>query len=166
MIEILQDDQVRDHLNPSEKYPDHAEHANNPYSNGNANYEDNLDQCDDEEEMLEMMAMQEECRLEMMKFYIQSQNPKLFEDIYHDVSYPDSVKPSEQLDPIRPQQQQGSRQAQNQETTETEQAQEDAEESGSLKDSIINGLNSSANEFVPNKFADLSLNDSTDNNKN
>jgi len=49
-------------------------------------------QYDDEEEMLEMMAMQEECRLEMMKFYIQSQNPTLFEEIYHDVSYPDAVK--------------------------------------------------------------------------
>jgi len=52
--------------------------------------------------MLEMMAMQEECRLEMMKFYIQSQNPSLFEEIYHDVSYPDAVKkPQEELrDPI------------------------------------------------------------------
>ena len=39
-----------------------------------------------------MMAMQEECRLEMMKFYIQSQNPTLFEEIYHDVSYPDAAK--------------------------------------------------------------------------
>ena len=41
---------------------------------------------------MEMMAMQEECRLEMMKFYIQSQNPNLFEEIYHDVSYPEGVK--------------------------------------------------------------------------
>jgi hypothetical protein len=48
----------------------------------------------DEEEMFEMMAMQEECRLEMMKFYIQSQNPELFSEIYHDVSYPDQpIKP-------------------------------------------------------------------------
>lgn len=51
----------------------------------------------DEDEMLEMMAMQDECRMEMMKFYIQSQNPELFSDIYHDVSYPDQPgKPGEQ----------------------------------------------------------------------
>jgi len=44
---------------------------------------------------MEMFAMQEECRLEMMKFYIQSQNPALFEEIYHEVSYPDQAKKAE-----------------------------------------------------------------------
>jgi hypothetical protein len=43
-----------------------------------------------------MLAMQEECRLEMMKFYIQSQNPNLFEELYHDVSYPEGVKKEDQ----------------------------------------------------------------------
>lgn len=49
----------------------------------------------DEDELLEMMAMQDECRMEMMKFYIQSQNPELFSDIYHEVSYPDEPLKSE-----------------------------------------------------------------------
>ncbi len=57
---------------------------------------------DDEEEMMEMMAMQEECRLEMMKFYIQSQNPNLFEEIYHDVSYPEGMKKPSDASSIPP----------------------------------------------------------------
>jgi ABC-type antimicrobial peptide transport system permease subunit len=42
---------------------------------------------DDEEELLEMFEMQEECRLEMMKFYVQAQNPELFEEVYYGVNY-------------------------------------------------------------------------------
>lgn len=94
VVEILQDDRVRDHLNPDQDNQTQAQQMH-----PNQDFSDNLDQCEDEEEMLEMMAMQEECRLEMMKFYIQSQNPKLFETIYHDVSYPDTVKPEDQLEP-------------------------------------------------------------------
>lgn len=82
MIEILQDDKIRDQLNPQAEQG--GEHAQGVQA------DENDPECG-EDEMEEMMAMQEECRLEMMKFYIQSQNPALFEEIYHDVSYPDAA---------------------------------------------------------------------------
>lgn len=89
VIDILQDDKMRSLINPTYQQQD---------SNSPPNREDNADPFDDEEEMLEMMAMQEECRLEMMKFYIQSQNPNLFEEVYHGVSYPDAPISAEKLE--------------------------------------------------------------------
>ena len=90
VIEILQDDKIRDQLNPSSKYENDVQQQDQQAAQqGESNNDE--EPCDDEEDMMEMMAMQEECRLEMMKFYIQSQNPTLFEEIYHDVSYPDAA---------------------------------------------------------------------------
>jgi hypothetical protein len=185
VIEILQDDNIRDQLNPSSRFETTNHQSNSTNNNNNNNYGYNYDDnqeppCDDEEEMLEMMAMQEECRLEMMKFYIQSQNPSLFEEIYHDVSYPDAVKkPTEELrDPIvKP-----SASINTTTTTETktssstEPTQGDVTpttttisthtddsnlttESTELKDLIINHLNPDAYEFIPSKFSNLNLND-------
>lgn len=154
MVEILQDDRIRDQLNPD------VDNQQSNFQFQQQDFSDNLENCEDEEEMLEMMAMQEECHLEMMKFYIQSQNPKLFETIYHDVSYPDAIK------------------SQDQEQNQVEQAQEEfvnnlvssqpetlvkspesSDKLNSLKQSIINNLNSNASEFVPSKLAELNLND-------
>ena len=99
MIEILQDDKIRDQLNPSSNYSDQPEQSSQQ-TRGGDNNNNTEPQLDDEEEMAEMMAMQEECRLEMMKFYIQSQNPTLFEEIYHDVSYPEAAGAKKVFNPI------------------------------------------------------------------
>lgn len=96
-----------------------------------------------------MMAMQEECRLEMMKFYIQSQNPSLFEEIYHDVSYPDNdIKTAAKPQPV--------------ESNKTQQQQQHKTNGQTsqmpVKDLIIGQLNTDSSDYVPNKFANLSLN--------
>jgi hypothetical protein len=117
-VEILQDDKIRNHLNPHARQdyeptphqtqPQPNQHRQQqprqhqnarfyPGSSGHNNDFDDEPQIEDEDELLEMMAMQEECRMEMMKFYIQSQNPSLFEEIYHDVSYPEAMKKKEEL---------------------------------------------------------------------
>jgi hypothetical protein len=128
VVEILQDDKIRNHLNPHARQdyeppashqqqqhlsqPRHSQHnqqqrqhhqnahyyqsSSGGHHNNNNDYDDEP-QIEDEDELLEMMAMQEECRMEMMKFYIQSQNPSLFEEIYHDVSYPEAMKKKEEL---------------------------------------------------------------------
>jgi hypothetical protein len=102
VVEILQDDNIRDQLNSVAVQQQQQQQQQQQTSNFGPNdsainqFGDEANgepQCDDEDELFEMMAMQEECRMEMMKFYIQSQNPNLFEEIYHDVSYPDAVKP-------------------------------------------------------------------------
>ncbi len=152
MIEILQDDKIRDSLNPSHD-PNYVDPAAG-YSDQHADEQ----QCDDEEEMLEMMAMQEECRLEMMKFYIQSQNPTLFEEIYHDVSYPDAAKkvPEEELrsPKVMTQTQQQQQEREMQQKRQQQQSEETrASENSSLKDLIVNELNPSVDDFVPSKFA-------------
>lgn len=157
VIEILQDDKIRDSLNPSHD-PNNVEV--NTWGEGNEGEQT----CDDEEEMFEMMAMQEECRLEMMKFYIQSQNPTLFEEIYHDVSYPDGHKnntkvPEEELRSpkvMTSTQQQTQRKEQEQQQRYAggnQQSQAPPTVNNSLKDMIINSLNPDVDEFVPNKFA-------------
>ncbi len=89
VIEILQDDKIRDSLNPQAQMGGEQIEYHRFES-------DNGPDVVDEDELEEMMAMQEECRLEMMKFYIQSQNPALFEEIYHDVSYPDNAAAKQQ----------------------------------------------------------------------
>lgn len=149
VIEILQDDKIRDQLNTSSQNQ-HPETEPVPppppqenfYDNNNNNNNNN-DPCDDEE-MFEMMAMQEECRLEMMKFYIQSQNPTLFEQIYHDVSYPEAAGskkvPEEELRSPKVINK-------NPETTENNET-----PNNTLRDLIINQLNPDVPEFVPNKF--------------
>ena len=116
--------------------------------------DDNIDQFDDEEEMFEMMAMQEECRLEMMKFYIQSQNPGLFEEVYHGVSYPDEQLAKQQNDQPQQQQQQSSFSHPAVETQSFSLA-----NPISLKDLIANDLNINATEFDPLSLASLSLKD-------
>ena len=129
----------------------------NPYvSNENDRHEDDFgDQnCEDEEDLLEMMAMQEECRLEMMKFYIQSQNPSLFEEIYHDVSYPDNdIKSASKPQP-------DSNKTQNQQKPVQQQQQKSNGQASQMpvKDLIIGQLNTDSSDYVPNKFANLSLN--------
>jgi hypothetical protein len=149
VIEILGDDKIRDSLNPSHD-------PNNVEVNTWGDNNDNENPCDDEEEMFEMMAMQEECRLEMMKFYIQSQNPTLFEEIYHDVSYPDSAKNAAKVpeEELRSPKFMTSTQQQTQ-TREKEQQQRYCQPTvnNTLKDLIINSLNPNVNEFVPEKFA-------------
>ncbi len=175
----MQDDNIRDQLNPSSRLePTPSAPSHQTSSNSNYYYDDSQEPpCDDEEEMLEMMAMQEECRLEMMKFYIQSQNPSLFEEIYHDVSYPDAVKkPTEELrDPIvKPTEVNPtvveSRPVENSSTAEHDVTSNDKSnttttndnptaESTELKDLIINHLNPDAFEFIPSKFSNLKLND-------
>ena len=123
MIEILQDEQIRDHLNPVSKYPSQQNDANSyHYSQDHHNHqqEDDPNGLDDED-LDEILAMQEECRLEMMKFYIQSQNPNLFEEIYHDVSYPEGVnKEMAQSQPPVQQQQQTTKQQAESEKKEAE----------------------------------------------
>ena len=106
-MEILQDERVRGMVagleaeQPSEPSQSNQQASVQQLSQQMSN-DLNLNQPDqsgepDEDDLLEMMAMQDECRMEMMKFYIQSQNPELFSEIYHDVSYPDQpVKPGEQ----------------------------------------------------------------------
>lgn len=81
-----------------------------------------------------------------IEFYIQSQNPTLFEEIYHDVSYPDStVKkvPDEELkSPKVPAA-----------TSAAESTESEATCNNTLRDLIINELNPDVAEFVPNKFS-------------
>ena len=173
MVEILQDDKIRDQLNhisnnQPQTQPDQNSNSNRNNNtsrqnsrnqNGHANHDDDEPQFDDEEEMLEMLEMQEECRLEMMKFYIQSQNPSLFEEIYHDVSYPDAKKPPS---PTR----QPASSKPSAESSKAEPAAEAAPtatdaaantSSDSIKDLIVNNLNPDVDDFVPNKLAELSL---------
>lgn len=177
VIEILQDDNIRDQLNPVTQYeastnpPNQNQnyyYNNNTNNNNNNNNNNNDDEptCEDEEEMLEMMAMQEECRLEMMKFYIQSQNPALFEEIYHDVSYPDAIKkPAEESSaasapkPVVADADNATKQDSVVATTETTNGTQSTESTTELKDLIINSLNPDAYEFIPTKFSDLNLND-------
>lgn len=123
VVEILQDDRIRDQLNPA------AQQAASPQNTSDEVY----DNACEEEDMMEMMAMQEECRLEMMKFYIQSQNPNLFEEIYHDVSYPEKL-----LEPKK--------------KTEKEVKVEKA------KDAVINDLNTNSPDYVPKKLSQLDIN--------
>ena len=139
-------------MNPQSKYEnDPSQIADYPPQMQNFEEEQ---PCDDEEEMMEMMAMQEECRLEMMKFYVQSQNPKLFEEIYHDVSYPDNkmkelktAQTAAATDNANPQTSSSST------SSQVVQQQQHAQDEKALKDLIINKLNPSAFEFIPNKFS-------------
>jgi len=145
VIEILQDDKIRDQLNPSSKYENDVQQQDQQAAQqGESNNNEEL--CDDEEDMMEMMAMQEECRLEMMKFYIQSQNPTLFEEIYHDVSYPDAASKKVPEEELR------SAKTVTQKPSETP-AEENAPKDDTLKELLINELNPDVDEFVPNKFA-------------
>lgn len=123
VVEILQDDQIRDQLNPA------AQQAASPLSP----CEESSDNACEEEDMMEMMAMQEECRLEMMKFYIQSQNPNLFEEIYHDVSYPEKL-----LEPKK--------------KTEKDVKVDKA------KCAVVNDLDTSSPDYVPKKLSQLDIN--------
>ena len=109
-----------------------------------------------------MLEMQEECRLEMMKFYIQSQNPSLFEEIYHDVSYPDAKKPSSP--PRNPAAPKGAEPGKNEPVASNPSAPAATASaadtsSDAIKDLIVNNLNPDVDDFVPNKLADLSLTD-------
>lgn len=152
VIEILQDDKIRNVINPNydtqDSTPSQSADDNNVESQ----------QFDDEEDLLEMMAMQEECRLEMMKFYIQSQNPSLFENVYHGVSYPENHQANQQ-----PQQNSGP--VPSGPSNHTNQIPSSAppatNTSGptSVKDQIINDLSVNAPEFDPSQLASLSLND-------
>lgn len=165
----MQDDNIRNHLNPV-KSTDNEQLTNQISNNSN----DDDQGCDDEE-LLEMMAMQEECRLEMMKFYIQSQNPNLFEEIYHDVSYPEANKPVEPLNELKPKTEANkdkveAKAAASSTENDKKEAQPKPEENKSeenkntteeddeaLKEMLINKLNPTAYEFVPTKFSSLSL---------
>ena len=135
-----------------------------------------------------MMAMQEECRMEMMKFYIQSQNPNLFEEMYHGVSYPDAMKPEDRRGPETQGQPSAPAPAANDQaqvvnepeiskpsdevssnpqniSSPTSPVSSSASTSSSsttpLKDLLVNNLNPDAYEFVPNKFSDLKISDDT-----
>ena len=150
------DEKIREHLNPVSQY------GNDPDSAVDTNkYNDHFDEepCEDEEEMMEMMAMQEECRLEMMKFYVQSQNPKLFEEIYHDVSYPDN-----KLKELRTNENSAAMQSSQIQSTTIEPTPEPnqshnhpqkqfASDEKSLKDLSISKMNPTAHEFIPNKYS-------------
>lgn len=149
VIEILQDDKIRDQLNPNSEEGNETV-SNQQQSNKNSNTNNPEPELDDEEEMAEMMAMQEECRLEMMKFYIQSQNPALFESIYHDVSYPEAAAAKQKV----PEEELRSPKVMTtkNEDTSTEDVQVEVN-NNTLKDLIINELNPDVPEFVPNKFS-------------
>jgi hypothetical protein len=158
VIELLQDDKLRSVINPSYQ---HQDSDNSPPQGGPPG---EIDQFDDEEEMFEMMAMQEECRLEMMKFYIQSQNPKLFEEVYHGVSYPDEA-PVQQPETTTGESGQFNQQ-QYQESEQQQQTSEaapvpasDSSNTASLKDLIVNDLNTNASDFDPSQLGNLNLND-------
>lgn len=92
-----------------------------------------------------MLAMQEECRLEMMKFYIQSQNPNLFEELYHDVSYPEGVKKDEKT-------------SNNNENTQASDTTSDSEKYSS-KDQKEYVNSKSEESIVQEKMSNLELND-------
>ncbi len=159
MIELLQDDKVRSVINPGLDQESHSPHGQP---------EEAADQFDDEEDMFEMMAMQEECRLEMMKFYIQSQNPKLFEEVYHGVSYPDEA-PQQQTETFNdaPSTSDSSdSQAQPEQANATAasdssspQSSTSSTNSASLKDLIVNDLNTNATDFDPTQLSNLNLNE-------
>ncbi len=146
VIEILQDDKIRNQLNPVTSHEDPVVAVHNEV---NENHSEPDPQYDDEEEMLEMMAMQEECRLEMMKFYIQSQNPTLFEEIYHDVSYPDAIKnkqvPEEEL--RSPKVVDKDAKIKNESSSP-----DDEVKNNTLRDLVISELSADVAEFVPSKF--------------
>jgi hypothetical protein len=103
----------------------------------------------------------------------------LFEEIYHDVSYPEANKPTEPLNELKPKVENKSGEAkvaspskndknEAQKETKSEEnepgnksdskptAEEDEE---ALKEMLINKLNPTAYEFVPTKFSSLSLDD-------
>lgn len=146
VIEILQDDKIRDQLNPLAQ-----QDGGQNFEGVQADEENDVDVNEDELE--EMMAMQEECRLEMMKFYIQSQNPTLFEEIYHDVSYPDAAAaknkvPEDELLSPKTYPKADETKANTTEPTENTSSAADLK----LTDMIINELNPECAEFVPNKF--------------
>jgi hypothetical protein len=159
----LGDEKIREHLNPVSQY------GNDPDSAVDSNkYNDHFEEepCEDEEEMMEMMAMQEECRLEMMKFYVQSQNPKLFEEIYHDVSYPDN-----KLKELRASNESAAANQTKSTTTNTtttdassepppqsnqQQQKQFAKDEKSLKELILSKMNPEAHEFTPNKYSSAS----------
>jgi hypothetical protein len=203
VVEILQDERIREHLNPVTNGtnpppppPPASQHKSPPNHHQPGHYQHNqhyhqqqqqqdFNDCDDEEEMFEMMAMQEECRMEMMKFYIQSQNPELFSEIYHDVSYPEqSAKLNPQGAP--PVQSQTSTDATPQPpaTATSPSASYSSEATESLSKSSMSplspatgqqqqqqqatvnplddpSLNPQANEFLPNKLGELDLNQDT-----
>jgi hypothetical protein len=141
VIEILQDDQIRDQLNPVSRFQENR----NENNNSDEQNESNEPGLDDEEDLEEMLAMQEECRLEMMKFYIQSQNPNLFEELYHDVSYPEGVKKDEKT-------------SNNNENTQASDTTSDSEKYSS-KD-LKEYVNSKSEEsIVQEKLSNLELND-------
>lgn len=150
VIEILQDDKIRDQLNPNSEEGVAEPVPSQQQLNNKSNTNNPEPELDDEEEMAEMMAMQEECRLEMMKFYIQSQNPALFESIYHDVSYPEAAAAKQKV----PEEELRSPKVMPIKTEETSAEDVQVEvNNNTLKDLIINELNPDVPEFVPNKFS-------------
>lgn len=158
VIEILGDEKIREHLNPQSLYENDSAYQHISASSSSSRYTNNIEEdqvqnCDDEEEMMEMMAMQEECRLEMMKFYVQSQNPKLFEEIYHDVSYPDNkmkdLKIAAAANALETAAQLQQQLLASQEPIKHSYATNEK----ALKDLIVLNLNPKAGEFTPNKFS-------------
>ena len=97
--------------------------------------------------------MQEECRREMMKTYVQANNPGMFEEIYHNVAYPD--------EPIIPVVHRPSNVEMNHHHPQNISngfgnlnLNGDKHEQPSVIDLVKTNLNPQANEFVPKKFSD------------
>ena len=104
---------------------------------------------------MQMLEMQEECRMEMMKYYIQAQNPELFEEVYFGVSYESEQIPSPANDVDAVQQMQCL--TLNGNNTPAANTQVEApvpihSEIESLVNAIKTNLNTEAPEFIPKAF--------------
>lgn len=110
--------------------------------NNNEGQDDDYDGHLNDDELLEMLEMQEECRREMMKTYVQANNPGMFEEIYHNVAYPDEpIMPAEQA-PV---------------STNFIDSIDNLNINGNkatIIDQVRTNLNPQAHEFVPKKFSD------------
>ena len=112
---------------------------------------------EDDEDFMEMLQMQEECRMEMMKYYIQAQNPELFEEVYYGVSYePDQVAAQKQeeleFDPAAQMQNLKLENEPQQEQTSTFSTTTIQPEFESLVSAIKTNLNKEAPEFIPKRY--------------
>ena len=119
------------------------------YSNTEGQDDDYEGQFNDDE-FLEMLDMQEECQREMMKTYVQANNPTMFEEIYYNVAYPDEpVIPIAQQPVIM-----------NHQSHEEPQnaingiGKINLNDDSNVIDLVKTNLNPQANEFIPKKFSD------------
>lgn len=104
---------------------------------------------------MQMLEMQEECRMEMMKYYIQAQNPELFEEVYFGVSYePEQIPVTNEVDAVQQMQNLNLNGSANPPVSTQQQVEAPVTtpEIESLVNAIKSNLNTEAPEFVPKCF--------------